>query len=1056
MRDLSSRGTQGVGRIGRVARCAALLAACLCAGLLLPRAAAAATPSPAWRLSVSSQPTELVPGSTARQGFLVVATNVGAADTGGVVTLTDRVPAGTRPAEPPEGCETLGRRITCVIEEVLHPGESLMRFLPVTVTVATGVGLENVAKIVGGGGEGAERTVEVGVGGAPPAFGFLSGRSGLEGALTGPDGAPVTRAGSTPYELVVGLGFPTEAVGSEVSNVAHPRDVAVDLPPGLSLDPTAVTRCRQAQLQRGECPPASQVGLVTVTTELLSLAFEDVPLYNVVPPPGSASAFGFDVAGVLAVDLLGSVRSGDYGLSAQASDLLARYPVLSMQMQFWGDPSDPSHDAVRGAAVEPSARPLIALPSDCGPLELAVRADSWEEPGSFASRSAAIGSLAGGPIEVEGCSALSFEPAISIQPTTAAADSAGGVRVSVDVPQRSGPEGSTTSSLRRAVVALPAGMAVNPSAVGGRAACTPAQVGLVSQVGQTQARFDGEPAACPDASKLGTVEATTPLLQDEAGGTSTPHPLTGSIYLAQPRQNPFGSLFALYAVVEDPETGIVIKLAGNVTIDPVSGQVTASFEELPQLPIEELKLDFFEGPRAVLRTPAVCGSYSSHAGLTPWSGTAPVQEDSAFSIAAGPSGGACASAPGQLSAAPRFDAGSVSPAAGRYTPFVLDLSRGDGSQELRSFEVSLPDGLVGRLAGSAECSNAALAAAAAKSGGEEEASPSCPAASRLGRVVARVGAGSSPYPAEGEVYLAGPYRGAPLSIAVVTPALAGPFDLGTVVVRAAVFVNPTTGRLTVRSDALPQILDGVPLDIRSLQIELDKPDLIRNPTSCEPATITGSATTTLGQVSPLSIRFQMSGCGALAFRPKLSMRLRGAHGRNGHPALRAVLRGDPEGAALKSARFSLPGGELLDLKHVRALCPRQAAAGACPKGSRLGHLRLYSPSLESPLEGPVYLRVPSHRLPDLIAEVRSGELRFLLHGRTTDAGGRIGVALQALPDIPLSRAILSLAGGRRGILVNSRSLCRKRGYARASLGAHNGRRRHLRVRPQVAGCSRKR
>jgi hypothetical protein len=1011
-----------------------------CVVLSFSSSADAATAKPVWSLAVVSQPTNLVPGAAAPQGFSILATNVGDASTRGEITLTDRLPAGLLLASHVEGCEAVGQQISCEFERVINAGESLFQFIPITISQTAAPVVVDVATVLGGEAEGAEARAETVIGAAPPAFGFLPSESGLEGALSSADGTPVAQAGSAPYELLANLSFPTELSGSGLLNAGHPRDVAIDLPPGFALDPAANPRCRDAQLGEGACPPASQVGLVGLS-EAGPPSFGNVPLYNMVPPPGSASNLGFSVDGV-SVPMLGSLRSGEYGFSAGASELLSMFPILGLQLQLWGDPSDPSHDAVRRAAVKSQTRPFITLPSACGPLELSAHMDSWEEPGSFISRSVPIKSPGGDPLEVEGCPGLAFEPAVSIQPTTVLADSPDGPQVTVEMPQHLGPEGSTTSSLRRATVTLPSSTVLNPAAAAGQATCSVSQIGLVSPVGQRDARFDGDPATCPDASKLGTVEALTPLLQDEPEeGVQRPHPLTGSIFLAQPHQNPFGSLFALYAVVEDPKTGIVVKLAGEVSTDPVTGQVTASFDEIPQLPFEEFKLDFFDGPGAVLRTPPLCGSYSSGAWMMPWSGTAPVQDESRFSISATPSGGACATAYGQLPNSPRFDAGSVLTTAGRYSPFVVNLSRGDGSQELGALEVTLPPGLIGKLAGSGRCPDSALSG-----------NPSCPASSQVGRVAVTVGAGSSPYEAEGKVYLAGPYKGAPLSLAVVTPAVAGPFDLGTLVVRAAVTVDPTTGRLSIKSDPLPSMLAGVPLDIRSLRLEIDKPDLIRNPTSCEPMAITGSATSSIGQVAALSSRFQVGDCAALTFKPKLSLGLSGALGRGGHPALRAVLRTDPEGAALKSASFDLPAGELLDLKHVRALCSRKVAVGSCPSASRLGSVRIDSPSLEAPLEGPIYLRVPSHRLPDLVAEVRSEGFSFLLQGRATNSKGRLGVKLESLPDIPLSKAVLSLAGGRRGILVSSHTLCRGIGAVTANFGAHDGTVRRLRVRPHVQGC----
>jgi hypothetical protein len=993
---------------------------------------------------VTAQPTNIVPNATGRQGLLVVATNVGGADAKGGITLADVLPSNLLPGSQEGHCAALGRRITCTYAEVVHPGESIVTFIPVTVKGSPGAVRPNVTTIVGGGAESATAAIETDVAAPPPSYGFLEGPSGLRGTLTDSEGVPVSRAGATPFEFVADLAFPTTMTGSELLGVGHPKDVAIDLPPGLALNPASVPRCRIVQLESEGCRPASQVGLIGIAEEDINgrITSNDVPLYNLVPPPGSASDFGF-ISVEVVVNLLGSIRPGDYGLAAEAADVLAKTPVLGMQLQLWGDPSDPAHDAARGEASAPLGEPLMTLPGACGPLELGARTDSWEDPGSLISRSVPIQGFDGAPLEVEGCSGLEFQPTLSVQPTTAVADNPAGLQVKAEVPQRFDPEGSTTSSLRRATVRLPSGLVINPASASGIATCSPAQIGLVSSIGEPDARFDGAAATCPDASKLGTVEALTPLLQDESeGGTLRPRPLAGAIYLAQPYQNPFGSLFAPYAVIEDPERGIVVKLAGEVVADPLTGQLTTTFGEIPQLPFEEFKVDFFGGPRAPLRTPAVCGSYLSHAPMSPWSGTPPVDAESRFSIAASPSGGGCAASSGQLPNAPRFDAGTVLPAAARYSPFVLNLSRDDGSQELGALNVTLPAGLAGRLAGSSSCSDAVLAAA----------EPSCPVASRLGRVVVDLGAGPSPYRAEGTVYLAGPYRGAPLSLAVIAPAVAGPFDLGTVVVRAAVGVDPTTGQVTVKSDSLPTMLDGVPLDIRSVRLELDKGELIRNPTSCEPGAVDAEAISVRGQVASLKSHFQVGGCAALPFKPKLSLKMSGALRRNGHPALRAALHTDPSGAALRSAKFTMPAAELLDLRRVRELCPRGRPVGQCPGRSRLGSLRLQTPLLEAPLEGSVYLRVPSRRLPDLSAELHSGGLSFVLSGRTTSAGGRLGVSLESLPDIPISSAVLSLPGGRHGILVNSHSLCRKPGQVRASFSAHSGMRRESRVPVRVSGC----
>jgi hypothetical protein len=1030
---------------------------CLLFGFLGTTHVRAATGVPVWRLSVTALPTNLSPGAGGSpQGYVVFATNVGGADSDGEIVIADELPMGL--SLLPGDCEANGQLVRCSHDEVVHPGEFVTAFIQVSVDPAlAGDRIENTVTLEGGGGAAVAASVETQVGASAPAFGFLAGASGLAGVLNAPDGTAVTRAGSTPSQLTIGFGFPTASAGSQAVNAGDPRDVAVDLPPGLAFDPAAVPRCGEGQLMRGACPPASEIGRADVVIILpggSEVVVEGGPLYNMVPPPGFASNFGFESgANGFREHLLGSIRAGEYGLSAEADDILAKYLIAKVQLQLWGYPPDPVHDALRGGPTEPLPRPLITLPSACGPLGLAGHTDSWQALGSFVSRATAMEDLGGNALEVEDCSRLEFAPTLSVRPTTQTADSPGGLDLKVDVPQRISPNGATTSSLRDVTVVLAPGLVINPAAADGLTACTLSEVGLVSAVGRAQAQFDSARAECPDSSKLGLIEASTPLLQDEVeGGGLAAHPLKGGIYLAQPRQNPFGSEFALYGVIEDAETGTVAKLAGEVRANPLTGQLTTTLEELPQLPFEEFKLEFFEGPRGLFRTPATCGVAASRGTFTPWSGTSPVPAEGRFSILSGPGGGECVATTGGLPNAPRLTAGTTAPVAGAYKPFILDLSRADGSQEFGALNLMLPTGLTAKLAGVASCSDAALAAARGKTGAEEQANPSCPGPSQVGRVVVALGAGSHPFQAGGKVYLAGPYKGAPLSLAAVTPAAIGPFDLGTVVVRAAVFVDPVTARVSVRSDSLPSVVGGVPLDIRSLRLELDKSGLIRNPTSCDPTAVDAEAMSVAGDIALIRSRFQVGNCGGLPFKPKPSLRLSAALRRNGHPALRATLRTNPSGAALAGATFMLPQTELLDLRHVPALCPRALAVGQCPSNSRLGSLRLESPLVEGSLDGPVYLRVPRRGLPGLEAEVSSGSLTFMLSGRTVSTGGHLGVRLESLPDIPLSGAVLNFAGGRRGILVNSRSLCRKRDRVTASFSAHNGMRRQVRTPVVVTGC----
>jgi hypothetical protein len=613
---------------------------------------------------------------------------------------------------------------------------------------------------------------------------------------------------------------------------------------------------------------------------------------------------------------------------------------------------------------------------------------------------------------------------------------------------------AATSTLRDAKVTLPAGVSVNPAAANGRTACTAAQIGLTTPVGQPEARFSGTPAACPDAAKIGSVEVESPLLKDEPEpGVQVPHILPGSIYLAQPYENPFNSLLAIYIAISDPQTGVVVKLPGEVQADPVTGQLTATFKENPQLPFEDFELEFFGGPRAALRTPSTCGSYVSQSELTPWSGGAPVTSSEGFPVTEGAGGGACPTTPQQQPNKPSFEAGTISPLAGSYSPFVLKLNREDGSQELGALNVTLPEGLTGKLAGTPYCLDSTLAAAEAKSGREEQAHPSCPPASEVGTVTVGAGAGPLPLSVQGKAYLAGPYKGAPLSLAIVTPAVAGPYDLGTVVVRSALEVNLFTAQITVHSDPLPKILKGIPLDIRSVTVQIGKPGFTLNPTSCEPMSITGEAISTLGQAAPLSSHFQAAGCKSLALKPKLKVSLKGATKRAGHPALKAVLTYPTKGSYSNIARaqVGLPKSEFLDQGNLNKVCTQpELKTRTCPAKSIYGHAKAWTPLLEKPLEGPVFLGVGfGYKLPALVAEL-NGQIRVLLVSKvdTTKQKG-LRSTFEAVPDAPVEKFVLEMKGGPKyGLLENSENICHKAQRASANFIGQNNKALHL--QPTIA------
>jgi uncharacterized repeat protein (TIGR01451 family) len=1035
--------------------------------LLLLLLAAAALPAvthaaaPALRISVTSQPTNFAPNQINEDDevpqYVIVITNVGSAAVSAPFTVTDTLPPGI--TQHGTGLQTVTLTDADFPFQVnrpsLEPGESSRATIVVDVgNLATGSAVTDHVSLVGGGAPPAEAETDTTISSDDAPFGFLPDVGGLQ--ITAPDGSPSVQAGSHPAQLFFELGLPstpsglTEGRGALNGVGGGLRDLTTALPRGLVVDPGATSvRCTETQLVNHQCPEASQVGVITTDLGLFaSVNPITSQLYNMVPPRGTPVEFGFDFAEVdLFVHIDGGVRAGDYSLTASATDIPAKFglPVLGVRAELWGDPSASSHDFVRGAclggapgpcSVPPLTVPLLTMPSACqGSLRQDLGATSWDEPGNFQTKSLFATDADGTQTPVSGCSQLDFSPSIGLQPSTSSADSPSGLDVDLQIPQQRSFKVLAESNLKKAVVTLPQGMSLNPSAADGLTGCSEAQIGLSSQ---SPIAFDASDPRCPDASKVGTATIDTPLLSN---------PLQGTLYLADPGDNPFHTLLSGYLVAQGE--GITIKLAGRFDRDPVTGQITATFDNNPQLPFSDFKLHFKSGDRGVLVTPRQCGAYNTETSLVPWSAADPnnpvpseiVHRSSAFNITSGPSGSPCPS-PGQF--APSFEAGTVTPIAGAYTPLVVKASRPDGSQPLKGLDVDLPPGLLGKLAGIPYCPQAALDAAAAKAGKAEFAAPSCPAASRVGSVDVAAGAGSTPLHVGGTAYLAGPYKGAPLSLAVVTPAVAGPFDLGTVVVRAALYVNETTAQIHAVSDPFPTILSGIPLDIRSVALTMDRPNFTLNPTSCDAMQVLGSATSTLGNVAPLQNRFQVGACGALGFKPNVAIHLKGSTKRAGNPALRATVT-YPKGSYANIARASvaLPHSEFLDNAHIRTVCTRvQFAEGGghgekCPPGSIYGHARAITPLLDNPLEGPVYLRSSSHSLPDLVAAL-NGQIQVVLDGTIDSVHGGIRNRFEVVPDAPVSKFVLSMQGGKRGLLENSTNLCKSTNRATVKFTGQNG------------------
>lgn len=1076
-------------------RLASLAALSLCALAALGPAAAAAAPAPAWALTLTPMPAAFAPGATSE--YLVSATNVGAAQTTaestvieatlppGVTPLALTIVGNSDPGTKELDCKITGQVVLCKTAEPLHPGRVLQVAFSVEVSPAAGQEIEAQVSISGGGGNSLQTSVLTSVQSEPLSFGFLPGSSAY---LSEEDGLPNALAGSHPYQATLRFGFPTESIAGDLSGAGHPRDIAVELPQGLLGNPAASpVLCTEAelisQLTPG-CPDASQVGVIDVTTLVGEGGGKGggtvitSNLFNMVPPPGAPAAVATDVAAVgLFVHFLGAVRSdSDYGVEAYTRDLLALtiHPVFDAQTQLWGDPSAPAHDNVRGdchrtggsCPVDPQQTAFLTAPGNCpgeAPLYEAF-ADSWEEPSPpFEERQSEFEGtdLAASPIATEDCGALKFEPTFESRPTTNLTDSPSGLTFDLHMPQPTDLGSRASAALKDAVITFPAGMTVNPSQASGLEACSEQQIGFEEAEGETF--FSREPQSCPDASKLGTLEASSPVLVrrneeheveiDPESGEPIPEPLHGAIYLAQPFANPFDTLVATYLAIEDEKTGIVAKLAGEGQLDPHSGRITVRFRENPELPIEDIKARLFGGSRGSLLTPPTCGKpgeaeHTTSAELTPWSAPEglPAHPSDSFALASSPGGAPCPAGEAGMPHAPALRAGTLAPAAGKYSPLVFKLSREDGSQRMAKIDATLPVGLSAKLAGVASCSEAGIAKAKAREvpnqGATELADPSCPVASQIGTIVVSAGGGPTPYYTTGRAYLAGPYKGAPLSVVAIAPAVAGPFDLGTVVVRSALFLDPVTAQGHIVSDPLPQIIDGVPVDVRSVSVNTDRPEFTLNPTSCAEKSFGGQVTSALGQIAPLFERFQVGGCSSLPFKPKLSARLFGPIHRGGHPRLRAILTAKPGEANIGSLSFTLPRSEFIDQGHFRTICTRvQFAAKQCPAGSIYGHVIAISPLVDYPLEGPVYLRSSVHKLPDAVASLHGPPSQpIALEGsaRVDSVKGRLRARVETFPDAPISKVIVVMQGGKKGLFQNSTNICKGKHRIAVSFKGQNG------------------
>lgn len=830
------------------------------------------------------------------------------------------------------------------------------------------------------------------------------GIASFDGTVSNQDGSPATQAGSHPFEATTTIDF---ATGSNGFPLEDAKDVQVDLPAGLIGNPNAVPECTREQFQDaagfgGGCPPETQVGMTTLKTPLGDLPF---PVYNLTPKPGEPARFAFRAL-IPPVYIDARVRTeGDYGLSVNISDVSAALPLAGTSLTFWGVPADPAHDADRGGPSTAPPKPFLTIPTSCnGPVTTTLHADSWQDPGDFKTASFVTHDNDGNPVGAGGCDVLRFDPTLSVQPQSSAADSPSGLSVDLHIPQTDSVNSLATAHLKKAVVRLPEGVSVNPGAADGLGACSPAQIGLGSAAAPT----------CPDSSQIGTAEIDTPLLND---------PMRGSIYLAQQNSNPFGSLLAIYLVAESH--GVLVKLPGKIDADRVSGRLTATFDNTPQLPFTDFKLNFDGGPRAALATPAACGTYTATSELTPYSAPdsgPPATPSGSFGIGSQCGGGF----------SPSMAAGSTDSSAGQGTAFTLQVARADGDQHLKSVSVSLPPGLLGNVGSVPLCGEVAAAFGM------------CDASSQVGTATVGAGPGSHQFYLQGKVYLTGPYKGAPFGLSIVVPALAGPLNLGTVVVRATVNVDPRDAHLTIASDDLPSILQGIPLRLRSIAVDVNRSGFMFNPTNCSVMGVAGQVASLEGAVANASSRFQVGGCSGLSFSPTVSTKLTGGRANTrvgGHPGLDVVVRSKRGQANLKRVALTLPSGLSINLTGLAACTEAQLAQNACPAASRAGTATATTPILHGALTGPVYLVLPSGGgLPRLVVKLAGSGLNIELDGATRFSGGRITNTFPAIPDVPISKFTISLKSGRGALLTPGQALCSRARRSSLSMNAQNGRR----------------
>ena len=845
------------------------------------------------------------------------------------------------------------------------------------------------------------------------------------------------------------------------------REIVVRLPAGFDASDVAAPTCTESQLLSKNphaaevgtglpnCPVASQVGDLSLELFATGSHVEQftVPVYNMeVTSFGTTAELGYITAAFTGLVQV-KVRPGDLGLTATTIDIPPIGEVHNVKFTVWGVPAASENDAMRGTvcggkseipaicreefgAPQPAGIPekaFLSNPTSCGAFEASIEANSWEEPGVPGDYPAKAVDDNVGPIDE--CNRVPFEPSIEVNPSTRSAESPSGLAVSLVVPQEwDNPLTLSTANLDGAKVTLPEGMTANPGLAEGLGACTPKQYER-----ETSASLPGE--GCPPESKIGSIEIETPLLDEK---------LQGAIYIAKPYDNPFsevghphGSLLALYVVAKDPERGIIIKVAGKITPNKETGQLVTTFEENPQQPFSKFTLTFRPGATAPLISPQTCGGYSVQAELSPWSAPAEPRFISSqpFQITSGTHEGPCP-AGGVPPFHPQVSSGTDNNDASSYSPFYLRIERQDGEQELTRFSTTLPPGLTGNLSGIPFCPDAAIEAARGVTGQEEEEHPSCPAASEIGHSLVGAGVGSVLAQNPGKIYLAGPYNGAPLSIVSITSAKVGPFDLGTVVIRFALNINPVTAQVETsgaQSEAIPHIIKGIVVHVREIRVYMDREKFIINPTNCEPLQITdtvdgaGANFANAADQVPVSVNtpFDAADCSSLTFKPGFQVSTSGKTSKALGASLTAKLTVPAAlgtQANIKEVKVDLPKqlpSRLTTLQKACTAAQFNANPAGCPTASVIGHAKAVTPILPVPIEGPVYF--VSHggeAFPSLTMVLQGYGITIDLTASTfISKAGITSSTFKTVPDQPVTSFEITLPEGKYSALAANGNLC---------------------------------